>query len=59
MLPRANELGGLRLCVTLPVELVDKRVPDIVPSQLVLLERRRPGKAALRQFRWKIRIGRE
>ena len=59
MLTRANELGGLRLCVTLPVELVDKRVADIVPSQLVLLDRRRSGEAALGQLRRKIRIGRE
>ena len=59
VLTGANELGGLRLRVTLLVQLVQERVPDVVPRHLVLLARRRPGKAALRELRREIRVRRE
>ena len=37
VLTGANELRGLRLRVALLVQLVQERVPDVVPRQLVLL----------------------
>ena len=41
-----NKFCDRRFAVALLVELVEKGVADIVPGQLILLERRRPGKAA-------------
>ena len=59
VLTGAHELGGLRLGVALLVQLVDKRVSDVVPRHLVLLACRRPREAALRELRREVRIGRE
>src|SRR6187200_843238 len=59
MLPRSNQICRLRLRVALLCQLVEKRVADIVPSQLVLLGRRGPIEAALHQLRREVRIRRE
>ena len=59
MLTGAHEIGGLRRGVALRLQLVDERVADIVPRQLILFVRRRPGESAPRQLRGKVGIRRE
>src|SRR5688572_22507681 len=59
MLTGANELGGRRLAVALPGQLVDVGKPDVVPRHLILLARGRPGERAFGQLPREARTGRK